>query len=82
MTERNEDMRDIPEERPPFGDWMRASPMKTISVTTMDKPRNRDNFSLRHKLFENFKKNIMDESELMHPRKDTSEGQNSGIRGC
>ncbi|KAL8496990.1 hypothetical protein ACS0TY_020609 [Phlomoides rotata] len=36
LAEGEADLDDIPEEKLPFGEWMRASPMKKASVTTSE----------------------------------------------
>ncbi|KAL8555996.1 hypothetical protein ACS0TY_003708 [Phlomoides rotata] len=48
----------IPETKLPFGDWMRASPMKQAAVSTKDNTVPKELTSARRRLFEKFKQSM------------------------
>lgn len=49
------EIKDLPEERLSFGDWLRASPLKKASVITST--------SIRRKLFEKFRRDLQEETQ-------------------
>ncbi|KAL8515009.1 hypothetical protein ACS0TY_013919 [Phlomoides rotata] len=53
-----ESLIELPDERLPFGDWLRASPEKQARVSFEARRQNTDTSSLRRKRFEKFKDNI------------------------
>ncbi|KAL8476642.1 hypothetical protein ACS0TY_029076 [Phlomoides rotata] len=52
------DVADLPEDKLPFGEWMRASPMKKATVSVDDHKKQGDNTSLRRQLFDNFRQKL------------------------
>ncbi|KAL8461739.1 hypothetical protein ACS0TY_033007 [Phlomoides rotata] len=50
-----EDIRNIQDDKLPFGEWMRATPGKLAAVSTGEHRAPNDNFSLRKNHFERFK---------------------------
>ncbi|KAL8512437.1 hypothetical protein ACS0TY_018782 [Phlomoides rotata] len=57
------EIEEIPEEKLPYGEWMRASPMKNAAVTVTEQKTPKDCSSLRRKLFEKFKQSIREEED-------------------
>ncbi|KAL8477664.1 hypothetical protein ACS0TY_029820 [Phlomoides rotata] len=72
LAEGGEDLDAIPEEKLPFGEWMRASPMRKATVTTEEGKKPADN-SLRRKLFDEFTQKMRSEKE--------KEGTGKPVRG-
>ncbi|KAL8470086.1 hypothetical protein ACS0TY_032815 [Phlomoides rotata] len=57
LAEGGDDLDGMPEDNLPFGEWMRASPMKKASVSMEEQRRPVVN-PLRRQLFKKFKKDI------------------------
>ncbi|KAL8473666.1 hypothetical protein ACS0TY_030493 [Phlomoides rotata] len=72
LAEWGEDLDAIPEEKLPFGEWMRASPMRKATITTEEGKKPADN-SLRRKLFDEFTQKMRSEKE--------KEGTGKPVRG-
>ncbi|KAL8548227.1 hypothetical protein ACS0TY_007521 [Phlomoides rotata] len=57
LAEGVDELEDLPEEKLPFGEWMRASPMKKMPITVDENQRPIEN-TLRRQLFDNFKQRM------------------------
>lgn len=77
LTEGSSELESLSDDKLPFGEWMKASPMKTASVSIAGQGKNSDNFSLRRQLFEQFKQNIVEEKEEVE-RGDSMEYEHGG----
>lgn len=64
------EIRSIPEDKLPYGEWLRASPMKRTVISTAEPPKI-NTPSLRRTLFENFRRAAKAEFEE-EPREDVS----------
>ncbi|KAL8507188.1 hypothetical protein ACS0TY_017917 [Phlomoides rotata] len=60
LADGGDEMEDLPDEKLPFGEWMRASPMKKATVSLDDQKNPKESVTLRWKLFDRFKQSIRD----------------------
>ncbi|KAL8502165.1 hypothetical protein ACS0TY_021324 [Phlomoides rotata] len=56
-----ESVSSIPNDKLPYGEWLKASSNKKISVSTEEKTRQKDHTLLRRKLFEKFRQSVEEE---------------------
>ncbi|KAL8556719.1 hypothetical protein ACS0TY_004251 [Phlomoides rotata] len=51
----------IPDDKLPYGEWLKASHNKKVSVSTEEHHKHRDHYSLRRRLFEKFRQCVEEE---------------------
>ncbi|KAL8457682.1 hypothetical protein ACS0TY_035523 [Phlomoides rotata] len=59
LVEEGEHLLEVPDAKLPFGDWLRASPAKRPSVTTINQEPAREISPTRRRLFDNFRKCVL-----------------------
>lgn len=62
LTEDMDDLLRLPDSKLPYGEWMRASPYKKASVSTEHARPEKGEWTLRRRLFEDFKRKVKSES--------------------
>ncbi|KAL8501062.1 hypothetical protein ACS0TY_020581 [Phlomoides rotata] len=67
LAERVEGLENLPETKLPFGDWMRAFPLKKAAVRIKDNTTPKEHTSVRKCLFEKFKQSMERESKATVP---------------
>ncbi|KAL8511716.1 hypothetical protein ACS0TY_018227 [Phlomoides rotata] len=63
LVEGEENEINVADDKLPFGEWLRASPGKTVTISSMARCGNTDKSSLRRQLFERFKESVRTENK-------------------